>query len=283
MKRLYQISIFLLVIGLVSGCSNTGRRSMENNIRFDSIALDKKFHYHDVVTNPECSLKMKFVYPCEYQDDKTLKQLQRQFNTSFFGEEYAIRPVQEAMQAFANETVDDFNNNLSLLEDGKEFEADGETAANSENLQAQWLDAENKVLYNANGLISLSIIRSEFVGGAHPDHSIKNQVISLNGGVKVQESEIFTEGYESELAKIIVKAIADYRQVSVSELEDLGYFSVNEIAPNKNFYVDDTGITYTFNYYEIAPYAVGATTVTIPYGKIRHLMRPENPIASIAF
>ena len=47
--------------------------------------------------------------------------------------------------------------------------------------------------------------------------------------------------------------------------------------------MDEIGITYTFNEYEIATYIVGVTSVRIPYEKIRHLLRKESPIAHIAF
>lgn len=111
-----------------------------------------------------------------------------------------------------------------------------------------------------------------------------NRVFDLKTGERITEAEIFVEDYQDDLAKIIVDAIALCNNVDkASDLENIGFFNINEIYPNKNFYVDDIGITYTFNEYEIAAYVVGATSVRIPYEKIRHLLRKESPIARIAF
>jgi glycerol-3-phosphate O-acyltransferase len=109
-------------------------------------------------------------------------------------------------------------------------------------------------------------------------------VIDLKTGRRVMENEIFIDDYQDDLAKVIVESIALLNNVDdANDLEDIGFFNVNEIYPNKNFHVDETGITYTFNEYEIAAYALGATSIQIPYEKIRHLLRKESPIASLVF
>ena len=100
----------------------------------------------------------------------------------------------------------------------------------------------------------------------------------------VTEKEIFTDNYEDELAKVLVAAIAKQNQVNdVKALENIGFFSVDEIFPNGNFSIDETGINYTFNEYEIAAYVVGVTNVHLPFGEIQHLLRKESPIAHLAF
>ncbi|HNP92166.1 RsiV family protein, partial [Macellibacteroides fermentans] len=55
------------------------------------------------------------------------------------------------------------------------------------------------------------------------------------------------------------------------------------IFPNGNFSVDETGINYTFNEYEIAAYVVGATHVHLSFEEIKHLARKESPIAHLVF
>jgi hypothetical protein len=80
-----------------------------------------------------------------------------------------------------------------------------------------------------------------------------------------------------------VDAIALSNNVEIAELENIGFFNLDEIYPNNNFYADETGITYTFNEYEIAAYVVGAVSVQIPYENIRHLLRRESPVSELAF
>jgi hypothetical protein len=150
-----------------------------------------------------------------------------------------------------------------------------------------WFSVEeaisNQILYNQNDIISLVSSKYGYYGGAHGSHQLNNRVIALKTGLQISENEIFVEDYQADLAKIIVDAIALSNNVEIAELEEIGFFNVEEIYPNRNFYVDETGITYTFNEYEIAAYVVGPVTVHIPYEKIGHLMQKTGPVASIAF
>ena len=61
----------------------------------------------------------------------------------------------------------------------------------------------------------------------------------------------------------------------MSELEDMGYATTGDLEPIENFYLDPTGITFYYNVYEIAPYVMGATKITLSYEDIAHLMNGE--------
>ena len=90
------------------------------------------------------------------------------------------------------------------------------------------------------------------------------------------------DNYQDNLARILVDQIAKQNNVSdAKELENIGFFSVDEIFPNGNFLVDETGITYSFNEYEIATYVVGVTNAHLPYKEIRYLLRDDSPISQL--
>ncbi len=73
-------------------------------------------------------------------------------------------------------------------------------------------------------------------------------MINLNTGQQVTENEIFNAGYDIALQSLIIASLLDKNNVkTVEELEDLGYFGVLEIVPNKNFLLNDKGIIYTYN------------------------------------
>ena len=119
-------------------------------------------------------------------------------------------------------------------------------------------------------------------GGAHGAHAYNHHVIDLKTAKPIPEADIFVEGYEEKLAQILVDQIAKQNNVANNkELENIGFFSIDEIFPNGNFMVDLTGITYSFNEYEIAAYVVGATHVQLPYKEIRHLLREDSPISQL--
>ena len=142
----------------------------------------------------------------------------------------------------------------------------------------------DSILFNQKDVLCYSVYREYNAGTPSPVRTYTNWVIDLKTGNRVTESEIFNEDYKDDLAKIIVDAIALYNNVDkVADLENIGFYNINEIYPNRNFYVDDIGITYTFNESDIAAGALGATSVRIPYEKVRHLMRHDSPIAHLVF
>ena len=53
---------------------------------------------------------------------------------------------------------------------------------------------------------------------------------------------------------------------------------VADLTSNDNFRLDDKGMTYTYNPYEIAPFAIGIIEVFIPYEEVRQLLRPQSII-----
>ena len=80
-------------------------------------------------------------------------------------------------------------------------------------------------------------------------------------------------------AQILIDHIAKQNKVeNPKDLENIGFFSVEEIFPNGNFLVDGDGITYTFNEYEIAAYVVRETNVFLPYAEIQYLLKKDSPI-----
>ena len=54
-----------------------------------------------------------------------------------------------------------------------------------------------------------------------------------------------------------------------------GYATTGDLEPIDNFYLDPTGITFYYNVYEIAPYVMGATKITLSYEDIAHLMKVQ--------
>ncbi len=272
--------VWVVAVGLLSACGSDARKVKENDIRFDTMALKESYHIKNIETNPGCSLQINFVFPVEYQNQQVLKAVQQQFVRAFLGDDYMQASPREAVNQYAENYLNDFKKRET------DFESDVEEHGSEPN--DEWYSSyeilSDSIYYNQNDLLSMVVSKEYDTGGAHNAHHYTNRVIDLKTGERVTEAAVFIEDYQDDLAKIIVDAIALYNNVDkVSDLENIGFFNINEIYPNKNFYVDEVGITYTFNEYEIAAYVVGATSVRIPYEKIRHLLRKESPIAHIAF
>ena len=74
------------------------------------------------------------------------------------------------------------------------------------------------------------------------------------------------------------KCLRGYTKMSPTirkELEDMGYVTVGELEPTDNFYLTENGISFFYNVYDIAPYAVGAIEISLPYEMLSHLLSDD--------
>lgn len=271
------VALFLLSV-FFNGCNTGTKKIADNDISFDSISVDKTYHLLENPENPNCNLQINFIYPEKYDNQDVLKKLQRQFVSSYFGDSYENLSPEIATAKY----IEDYLNNYKDLTD--EFKAE---LANADNTPVgAWFSyyemSSNDIAYNKNNILCYTVNFDNYTGGAHGSHSFTNHVIDLETGDLITEDDIFIDSYQEDLAQILVDKIALQNNLdNPKELENIGYFSVDEIFPNKNFLVDDNGITYTFNEYEIAAYVVGATNVFLPYEEIEFLLKKESPIAHL--
>ncbi len=268
--HLRESMLALLLIGiLATGCDTGTKKASENSITFDSISVEKAYHLLDNPDNPNCNLEIKFVYPRKYSDKEVLKNLQRQFVSSYFGENYEQLSPEEAVRKYTDDYLAAYKD---LEEDYK-----AEVAKSDETPVGSWFSyyemSSDDIAFNQDDIISYTVSFENYTGGAHGAHSYNNHVVNLKTGKPITEEEIFVDNYQDNLARILVDQIAKQNNVSdAKELENIGFFSVDEIFPNGNFLVDETGITYSFNEYE---------NVHLPYKEIRYLLRDDSPISQL--
>ena len=279
--QLYQTLVALFIMSvLVSGCNTKGGKATDNNMGFDSIRVDMTRHLFDNPDNPNCNLQIHFTYPVKYSNKEILEKVQHLFTVAFFGDDYEKLSPKDA----ASKYTEDYLEGYKSLEDEYKEEVEKADGSPVEAWFSYYEMSSNNITYNQNDILSYSVYVETYTGGAHGSHATTNHVINLKTGEPITESDIFVSGFQSSLAQIIVDKIARKNNVKdASELENIGFFSVDEITPNGNFLVDGEGITYTFNEYEIAAYVVGTTSVLLPYEELQHLIKEDSPIIHLAF
>lgn len=138
-----------------------------------------------------------------------------------------------------------------------------------------------------------------FMGGAHGYATSTGITFSKKSGQKVgyhtkynqqteqfeiKEQKLFSNPKSDELALLIKEGVRSYFQefeegvMSDEQLQDMliGVEDVNRIPlPQHAPLFTKEGLTFTYQQYEIAPYAAGMVNFTIPYSKIRPFLTPE--------
>ena len=119
------IALFFLAM-IITGCNTNKRRTADNDIKFDSIRVDRTYHLLDNPDNPNCNLQLSFTYPAQFSNKEILKKIQNDFVLSYFGENYESLTPEEAAAKY----TEDYLNNYKELE--ADFKADLEKKDKSE-------------------------------------------------------------------------------------------------------------------------------------------------------
>jgi len=227
--------------------------------------------------NPILKISINLLFPDTLSNNSILKKTRQIILNDFFPDiDKKITDPNLAMKAYIKDYIKFFDESeIGALEVGK---LDDETQQKNE-----WWDNEKMIIrHNSENILSYSIESERYTGGAHGGRSYLNTVINLKTGERITEDDLFTEESRPLIATIILKNLMAKNKVETAQdLELIGFFDVMEIGMNKNFYLTNEGLVYTYNEYEIAAYALGTIEVLLSYKDISGLMIPGNPIEEL--
>lgn len=293
-KNTVKIVLVALVCIIAVGCNNHRERGVfakDNQVKFDTLVVEKRHFLHNDTTNPSCNLDVHFVYPIE-SSKIDLKILQQLFVRSTLGRMYEDKAPEEALGEYVNNFVKNYEadarvfhkesieleNHPTLIPQNLDEEHENELQSND--FYTYYESLSNKVHFNQSNLLSFQVNQSNNKGGAAAYSSYSNFVVNLIDNSLLTENDIFVPGYDVALQQLFANSLMQQNNVNnISDLEDLGYFGIEEIMPNRNFLIDDKGVTYTFNKGEYSAYPLNAPMVFISFSDLRMLLK-ENTIVS---
>lgn len=136
-----------------------------------------------------------------------------------------------------------------------------------------YCDIKGKSASGYKGYISYIMTREEYRGGAHP--STENTVVCFDPatGAEITLKDIFKDGYEEPLLEMLNrKLMADEGVSTIEGLREKGYFGEDMFITN-NFILGNDSMTFLYNRYEIAPYAMGDILISLDYETLKDIMK----------
>lgn len=268
-------SMLLLLCGLAS--CNHAVPTVEV-ISFDTLSIDTVCTLFKNYGKPACHINVKLVYP----DQNTSAEFQKSFRhfvaqlskDGGFEEE-----SNDSFLSMARNYVHSYI--INYLGQGKEaidsYDNDIEAAAT-------WMSyeelVEGSVTYQDGDIICYRLNVSSYTGGAHGYNDVEQGVFSISRLEGLELADIFSLGQIPQVSKLIRNTIVkNYECESLEELAQNGlFFSPEEIEATENFKVDETGITWIYDPYEIAPFSTGEVSVTLPWSDVNDLISSNSPI-----
>ena len=109
-----------------------------------------------------------------------------------------------------------------------------------------------------------------FNGGAHPVSTTSFMNFNPVTGDEVKLSDLFLSGTLDQLTDKITSAVASSHGVrTLADLQELGY---DNIGTPQEYLIGKDSITFYYNVYEIAPYAMGPTEVRLAYKDLEGIL-----------
>ena len=108
------------------------------------------------------------------------------------------------------------------------------------------------------------------------DHSLKRDSELLpTGGIPFMKKPVVLVVMDGvgesaeELGNMVIKATTP----TLDELKAKDFLYTMDMFPSENFIVNDDGLTFIYNPYEIAPYDKGRTEIKISFDEAEKIMR----------
>ena len=268
----------IVLVGLIAALCSTLQRIAMPHVVCKEYSFDKVAYLSD---GQESSLtfSIRYAYPVAVNaPEEVLSKLQRAVCQTVLGEAFLDMRPQQAIEAYAAlKHTEYIQNNLPLLQEwaiDHEDEPLCETCFNEELIISAAPMTDHLPESADRFLWSYAMDVYEYTGGAHGNRYLLIQNYDLETGDMVNEQDLFIDDYYEPLKTLLLNALIAQTDNAESkrDLRRMGY-SVADVVPNENFYVTQEGITYVYNPYEIAPYAMGCIEIFLPWETVRPLIR----------
>ncbi|MDY5076725.1 MAG: DUF3298 domain-containing protein [Paludibacteraceae bacterium] len=268
----------IVLVGLIAALCSTLQRIAMPHVVCKEYSFDKVAYLSE---GQESSLtfSIRYAYPVAVNaPEEVLSKLQRAVCQTVLGEAFLDMRPQQAIEAYAAlKHTEYIQNNLPLLQEwaiDHEDEPLCETCFNEELIISAAPMTDHLPESADRFLWSYAMDVYEYTGGAHGNRYLLIQNYDLETGDMVNEQDLFIDDYYEPLKTLLLNALIAQTDNAESkrDLRRMGY-SVADVVPNENFYVTQEGITYVYNPYEIAPYAMGCIEIFLPWETVRPLIR----------
>jgi len=172
--------------------------------------------------------------------------------------DYVQDTLPESIESLANQFVDDYER---FRNDYPEYNF------------GWYLDINSEIIHDDSAYVSFRIDSEAYTGGAHPNSNIRYYIVRPFDGQPLGLHDIIadTVRFKSRLEQAFR---ADKGLDDSQSLTEMGYFmEENGFTLTDNMGLTETELLVQFNPYEIAPYSLGPTTITLSRQELGDILK----------
>ncbi|MFA6873796.1 MAG: DUF3298 domain-containing protein [Bacteroidaceae bacterium] len=267
-KKLIHTSLLILIL-LLTACSGSKATKVNNEVAVDSVVISVTEPFQKNAKMGNCSVKFTIEYLTKAHSKEVLTKINQLILTKVIGMEYDSLSLKEAAQSFSKSFIKTYREDLKQLRRDSLLPEEGLNYSYEQTC---------RLTQQKEGILTFRSTVYQYLGGAHPNQTAQLFNIMADTGKLITLSDVFDNGYEEELDKLLTNQLmADNQVKSKEELMELGYFVNTDIFPSASFCVKNDKMIFLYNPYDIAPYALGSIEVALKLSEIRDLMREDAP------
>ena len=256
------ISILISSAFALAGCTSM---TTPTQLSFDTLSVEKRVTLTTDTNSPAYEMKINVKYVKEGSDD-----MRKSVNDAITAKIFNLHNVDIKM------AVDSFvkENTRTYLKDMRPLYMEDKRDIDRRPIYEYAADIKTRTEDGREGVVTYFIDMYNFEGGAHG----LTQLLTLNfdkaTGKTLTLDDVMVPGYKVKLNELLQKALMDKADCKdINELHDKGYLFSMEMYPSSNFILGKDGITFIYNPYEIAPYALGRIELTISNATLEPLFK----------
>lgn len=268
MKRIW-IGIWVVTLLLTASC---GSKEV-NGIRFEKAKAEKEVMLAEGSDAPSCKVLLEVVYAQESEGNNTaVTAINNAIEEQLLGMQGL--KMQQAVDSFATQYTRDYRKNLAEM-----YEQDKEDAEKHAWYEYHYT-VSTEVQHTACEALGDKVVAvvlanlDYFEGGAH---GIQQQLVmnfDSETGKRLTLQDFFVPGFEHQLSELLLEKLMDQQEVkTLDELKAKDFLYTMDMFPSENFIVNDDGLTFIYNPYEIAPYDKGRTEIKISFDEAEGIMK----------
>lgn len=197
--------------------------------------------------------------------------------------------LKDAVEKYFSGLVKNFNSGIDEM--NEQAKQENEDFGDAEYQVKYSDDITVEIMRRDNKLLSLVINDYTFMGGAHGGGSYTGVNFDVATGKQITLDDLGDADTIRQVSKdFILDTIATSSEAARGNLysDDIVDYkeAIEELFANGNqpeFYLDTVGITFIFQQYDIAPYAAGSISFTVPYSQYSEINDRYTPLADASY
>lgn len=264
--KYFTLFIILSLTALLFSCSKSGKSSGGDGklaVTVKSQRLNDSSSF--MMSNGErCTIiaDATIDYPVKAEDGTPMDSLQKLF-AAYVLESGDSLSLQDAMRQVVTNSMHQYDFMVEPVSQ--------EELAEDEGMATLKYATSTRVtpIYNKNGVVTFE--RVDVVKKNDKVTSVTHRYYSFDVETQtfIDLNRLFREDAVADVCQLLKQQLLKQNNATGNEqLNDLGYFNVENISVTRNFYFDDKGVTWSYLPNELAVEAVGEPKIFIPYGDL---------------